>query len=99
MLSFEDFVLSLNDDQAPRQLNPLLKALWLDAKGGWDDAHRMVQERSDINANWIHAYLHRKEGDQFNASYWYRRCNKPMPEYDLRKEWEEITRSIIKQIL
>ena len=99
MLSFEDFVSSLDDSEAPKRINPLLKALWFDAKGFWDKAHRVVQERDDTKANWIHAYLHRKEGDQFNAAYWYGRCSKPMPEYDLRKEWEEITRSIIEQIL
>jgi hypothetical protein len=98
MTSYEDLVESLKYDEAPAGLDPWLKALWLDAKGFWDEAHRIVQEQADANSHWIHAYLHRKEGDRFNASYWYDRCGKSMPEYNLREEWEEITRSILKQM-
>lgn len=56
-----------------------LKALWYDLNGDWDTAHSIVQIMNDINAMWIHAYLHRKEPDIWNAKYWYRNANKPYP--------------------
>lgn len=72
----------------------LLKALELDKNGDWDAAHRVVQILENQSAYWIHAYLHRKEPDLSNASYWYSRAKKPMPEYSLEKEWKEIHDSI-----
>ena len=57
-----------------------LRALWYDLNGDWDTAHTIVQQLSDVNAMWIHAYLHRKEPDINNAKYWYRRADKPYPE-------------------
>lgn len=63
------------------------RALWHDLHGDWDTAHRIVQDMSDVNAMWIHAYLHRKEPDIWNAKYWYNRCGKPYPgEMDLAEE-------------
>lgn len=56
-----------------------LKALWYDLHGDWDTAHRIVQNLYDAHAEWIHAYLHRKEGDLGNAKYWYRRSGRPFP--------------------
>jgi hypothetical protein len=56
-----------------------LCALWYDLNGDWDTAHNLVQRMSDINAMWIHAYLHRKEPDIWNAKYWYRNSGKPYP--------------------
>ena len=56
-----------------------LHALWLDLNGNWDAAHRIVQQMSDTNAMWIHAYLHRKEPDLSNARYWYRSAGKSFP--------------------
>ena len=55
------------------------RALWYDLNGDWDTAHSIVQDMSDTNAMWIHAYLHRKEPDIWNAKYWYKRCGKPYP--------------------
>ena len=68
----------------------LLKALDLDKKGDWDGAHQIVQNLNHNWANWIHAYLHRKEPDLSNAAYWYRRAGRKIPEYSLEKEWKEI---------
>jgi hypothetical protein len=56
-----------------------LRALWYDLNGDWDTAHTIVQVMSDVYAMWIHAYLHRKEPDIWNAKYWYRRSGKPYP--------------------
>ena len=55
------------------------RALWYDLHGDWDTAHTIVQNMSDIHGMWIHAYLHRKEPDIWNAKYWYRRAGKPYP--------------------
>lgn len=56
-----------------------LRALWYDLNGDWNTSHSIVQSMADINAMWIHAYLHRKEPDEWNAKYWYRRAGKPFP--------------------
>jgi hypothetical protein len=68
----------------------LLKALEVEKNGDWDKAHEIVQDMHNKLAYWIHAYLHRKEPDLTNASYWYSRAGKPMPEYSYKQEWEEI---------
>jgi hypothetical protein len=69
----------------------LLKALETEKAGNWNKAHEMVQDLQHPLAYWIHAYLHRKEPDLYNASYWYSRAKKPMPEYSFDKEWKEIS--------
>lgn len=74
----------------------LLKALELDKKGDWDKAHEIVQDLNHVLAYWIHAYLHRKEPDLTNASYWYARAKKSMPEYSYETEWKEIHEFIQK---
>ena len=74
----------------------LVKALELDRSGDWDGAHRIVQRIDAPDANWIHAYLHRKEGVRWNARYWYGRVNKPMPDYDLEREWQELYAVVTK---
>lgn len=69
-------------------------ALEIEKKGDWNKAHKIVQDLNHQWAFWIHAYLHRKEPDLSNASYWYSRAKKPMPDYSYEKEWEEIFESI-----
>ena len=75
----------------------LLKALEIEKNGDWHKAHEIVQVIEDQNAYWIHAYLHRKEPDLSNASYWYSRAKKRMPEYSYEKEWKEIYGAIQKR--
>ena len=74
----------------PEGLSVYLSALWYDAKGNWDKAHELIQDIEDANAAWIHAYLHRKEGDTWNADYWYRRAGRKRPSASLNEEWESI---------
>ena len=69
--------------------------MWQDAKGNWDDAHRVAQEIESTDGAWIHAYLHRKEGDASNAAYWYHRAGKPVAHGPLDEEWEEIVSSLL----
>ena len=71
----------LQQTPAPEQLaSEHLRALWHDLHGDWDAAHRIVQKMNDRQAMWIHAYLHRKEPDIWNANYWYRSAGRPFPE-------------------
>lgn len=67
-----------------------LKALQADKEGNWVQAHELIQDLPSKEAAWIHAYLHRKEGDRWNAQYWYDRANKPFFTGSLEEEWEEM---------
>ena len=81
---------SLSGDEPPVETAVLLTALWWDAKGDWDQAHRIVQDESGADAAWVHAYLHRKEGDLPNAKYWYNRANRQPASNQLEDEWADI---------
>lgn len=72
-----------------------LQALWYDAKGDWKKAHDLIQDTPDKNASWIHAYLHRKEGDIWNADYWYSKAGKKRPLFSLEEEWEQIVSALL----
>lgn len=76
-------------------MSPFLEALWNDARGEWDRAHEIVQDIDGREASWIHAYLHRKEGDSGNASYWYRRAAKPFCRKSLEDEWEDLVKNFL----
>ena len=90
-----DFIATLSNNTAPVGLSVLLQSLWFDGKGDWEKAHELVNEMEDRDACWVHAYLHRKEGDLSNAQYWYRRAGKKMPDHTLQKEWEEIVDTLL----
>jgi hypothetical protein len=77
-------------------LDAPLAALWWAAKGDWDQAHRIVQDEPSADAAWVHAYLHRVEGDPGNAGYWYRQAGKPAAAGSLDTEWERITSALIE---
>lgn len=89
-MKFQFFKESLNNPEPPKDASVYLKALWYDAKGEWNTSHKLIQDIEDKDAAWIHAYLHRKEGDVSNADYWYRRAGKTRPAVSLEEEWEEI---------
>lgn len=93
-LSLSSFLLSIETGEAP-SAGPPLCALWLDARGDWDGAHKCVDESAEPDAMWVHAYLHRKEGDQWNAGYWYRRAGRPPHGGTLEEEWREIAAALI----
>ena len=94
-MNLSAFKESLAGKEPPQSTSVYLKALWQDAKGDWDKAHTLIQDVEDKNAAWIHAYLHRKEGDTGNADYWYRRAGKNRPSVSLDKEWEEIVTAFL----
>jgi len=86
---------SLAAAEPPAGLGPAARALWWDAKGDWPRAHAAVQGKShDPDAVWVHAYLHRKEGDLRHAGDWYRRAGRPLATVPLESEWEAIARAV-----
>ncbi|WP_439481077.1 hypothetical protein [Cyclobacterium plantarum] len=85
-----DFIQSLQQEQVPKGSSVYLQSLWLDKKGKWDQAHGLIDTLGGEDAAWLHAYLHRKEGDQSNASYWYSRAAKSKPNISLEDEWEQL---------
>ncbi len=78
VVSMADFKASLSGAAPAPDLDAPLAALWWAAKGNWDEAHKIAQDEPTADAAWVHAYLHRVEGDLGNAGYWYRRANKPV---------------------
>ena len=93
-MNYKEFSEIRNQGTIPSNIPALLKALLIDAAGDWDTAHSIAQDDPSSDGSWVHAYLHRKEGDKWNANYWYSRAGKPMPDYSLQKEWEEIARAL-----
>ena len=88
------FKKTLSESNPPASVNVYGKALWYDAKGDWEKAHQLVQDLTDINASWVHAYLHRKEGDTWNADYWYSKAGKKRPSCSLAEEWEQLAQTL-----
>lgn len=86
---------SLSANTPPHDISVYLKALWYDAKDDWKGAHELIQDLPDKNASWVHAYLHRKEGDIWNADYWYTKAGKKRPSLSLREEWEQIVKAFL----
>jgi len=82
-------------DRDPPPLSALLRALWHDAQGDWDRAHTLAQEVDDADGAWVHAYLHRKEGDASNAAYWYDRAGQPVASDALDAEWTRIAAALL----
>ncbi len=94
-MKYHQFKESLSGTFPPEGLSDYLKALWYDGKGNWEKAHNIVQDISDTHAAWIHAYLHRKEGDIWNADYWYHKAGRERPAISLQQEWEFIVNALI----
>lgn len=89
---------TLSAAAAPAGLARPLQALWHAAKGDWDAAHKLVQQdEGEPRHDWVHAYLHRVEGDLSNAGYWYRRAGKPAARGALDAEWEAIATALLAQ--
>ena len=94
-MEFEDFQQSLKNETPPENTRVYLLAMWHDGRGNWNKAHNMVDSLEDKTASWVHAYLHRKEGDVWNADYWYRKAGKNRPDVSLQNEWETIVKSLL----
>jgi hypothetical protein len=94
MMTIEDFKTTLAA-ATPPPVPPLLLALWHDARGEWEGAHRIAQDVDDKDGAWVHAYLHRKEGDLENSAYWYRRAGQPVASDSLDDEWSRIVTALL----
>ena len=94
-MTLQEFRDSLLRDEPPRELRAALAALWWDAKGDWNRAHDSAQQDEGPAGAWVHAYLHRKQGDSSNAGYWYQRANRASPQRSLEEEWIDITQSLL----
>jgi hypothetical protein len=80
---------------APPAVSQALLALWWAAKDEWDKAHSIAQDEKSVNGSWVHAYLHRVEGDLGNAGYWYSRAGKPASSLPLQAEWDQIVSALL----
>jgi len=94
-MQFETFLQSISSATAPANSSVNLRAMWHDANNEWEQAHALVDSLQDATACWVHAYLHRREGDKGNADYWYRRAGKTRPAISLQEEWELIVRALL----
>jgi len=95
---FAAFSASLAADMPDELWPEALKALWHDGKDDWDMAHNIAQDIPSRQGNWIHAYLHRKEGDKWNAGYWYQRANREFPGIGLDEEYQQLVSEVISTV-
>src|SRR5678816_441460 len=95
-MTLHEFRESLKAAEPPADLGLALAGLRWDAKGDWTRAHESAQQDEGPSGAWVHAYLHRKEGDDSNAEYWYRRASKTPSRAPLEREWTEIAESLLR---
>ena len=93
-MTAEDFRASLSLVEPPTGLTAPLAALWWDAKGDWARAHGLVDELETAEGMAVHAYLHRKEGEAWNADYWYKRAGRRFHREALDEEWEALVEGV-----
>jgi hypothetical protein len=94
-VNMADFKASLSGAAPAPDLDAPLAALWWAAKGNWDMAHKVAQDEATVEGAWVHAYLHRVEGDLGNAGYWYRQAGQPVAKDSLDAEWKRIASELI----
>ncbi len=96
-MDLASFKKSVALEEPPKELSLEVQALWWDAKGDWDKAHKCAQQvEEEKDGCWVHAYLHRKEGDQSNAGYWYSRAGRAAAKEPLAEEWETIAEALLR---
>ncbi len=97
-MNVDAFATSLADPEPPEGLGLALQALWWDARGDWKRAHALAQaDDADPRCAWVHAYLHRREGDLFSAAYWYRRAGRPTASGSLTDEWRTLASALLTE--
>lgn len=94
-MTFIEFQSSLQDPNPPEGLSDALLSLWYAGKDNWQKSHDIAQHIPTKEGSWIHAYLHRWEGDDWNANFWYRRADRSMPDHSLKEEWQHITKTLL----
>lgn len=95
-MTLDQFRETLTSPAPPADLTFALAGLWWDAKDDWTRAHESAQQDEGHDGSWVHAYLHRKEGDQGNAAYWYQRAGQPVCKEPLEIEWMSIAKTLLK---
>lgn len=95
-MTLDEFRQSLTATEPPAELSNALAGLWWDSKDDWTRAHESAQQDEGVDGAWVHAYLHRKEGDHSNAAYWYRRAGKPVCRESFDAEWVSIVRFLLE---
>jgi hypothetical protein len=96
-MTLDAFRRTLSQSSPPEGLSPLLEALWYDGRNNWQRAHEIAQDITTNDGSWIHAYLHRKEGDHGNAAYWYRRAGRRIPAVSVGEEWKQIAQELLQR--
>jgi hypothetical protein len=97
-MTLAEFKRSLSNTRPPTELGAALTGLWWAGKGEWDKAHKIVMDEGGNDCAWVHAYLHRVEGDAENARYWYKQAGKPAASGPLPTEWASITTDLLSQL-
>lgn len=98
MTTLDEFRNSVSASAPPKDSGPALQALWWLAKDDWNKAHECVQgHEGEADCDWVHAHLHRQEGDLSNAGYWYRRARRPVATGPLREEWEAVAQELLER--
>lgn len=95
--NYFEFTETLTESTPPKSWPLALTALWHDANENWEASHDIAQDMHDSMGSWIHAYLHRKEGDKFNAGYWYRQANRPFSNKSLPEELQELVEFVLEE--
>ena len=96
-MTLDEFKATLSETNPPKNISNPLKALWWEANDEWDKGHSIVQVMEEKDAYWVHAYLHRVEGDLGNSNYWYRRAGREMPKVSLSVEWDKIATELLSR--
>ena len=95
-MTFEDYIKSIENKEPSPELSETLTSLWWDKNGDWDLAHSIAQDIPTVQGSAVHAYLHREEGDLWNADYWYSRAGRVRPDVPLEEEWESLVKEMLE---
>lgn len=95
-MTFDQFIMSIDDKRPPAGLSETLTSLWWDKKGDWDTAHAIAQNIPTVQGSAVHAYLHREEGVLWNADYWYSRAGRKRPDIALAQEWQSLVKEMLE---
>ena len=95
-MNLDEFRSSFSSEKPPKHVSLALAGLWWDAKGDWAKAHESAQQDEGPDGSWVHAYLHRKEGDESNAGYWYRRAGRAFARSTFEEEWLAIAAALLR---
>ena len=93
-MKYDDFIKLTKKSEPSDNLAGIHLVIWYAVKDNWDMAHNIVQEINTETASWIHAYLHRVEGDISNAHYWYNRARQEPSSESLESELDDIIKSL-----